>query len=62
LIQPVPTDSQVVADHADIRIPFRGIASVEKSAQALGRKSYNVIEGLQAFKAELNHAGTISLH
>jgi dTDP-4-dehydrorhamnose reductase len=55
LIQPVPTDPQIVADHADIRIPFRGIASVEKSAQALGRTAYNVIDGLQAFKTELNH-------
>lgn len=54
LIRAVPTDAQVVTDHAEIRIPFRGVASVEKSAQALGRTAYNVVEGLQAFKAELN--------
>lgn len=56
LIQAVSTDPEVVAAHADIRIPFRGVASTEKTARALGRTAFNVVEGLQAFKRELEAA------
>jgi dTDP-4-dehydrorhamnose reductase len=53
LIAAIPTDPIVAAQHADIRIPFRFVASTEKTAQALGRKAFNVVEGLEAFKREM---------
>jgi dTDP-4-dehydrorhamnose reductase len=53
LIAAIPTDPIVAAQHADIRIPFRFVASTEKTAQALGRKAFNVVEGLEAFKHEM---------
>ncbi len=54
LIQETLLPDDVRADHADIRIPFRTVASVEKTAAALGRQPLNVVEGLEAFKHELN--------
>lgn len=52
LIAPIPTDPQVLADHAGIRIPFRTRVSVEKTAQSLGRKSLGVVEALTIYKRE----------
>ena len=52
LITSVPTDPEVLMRHAGIRIPFRIRASVEKTAQALGRTPLNVHDGLAAFKRE----------
>jgi dTDP-4-dehydrorhamnose reductase len=53
LIEEVPTDAQVVEEFKDIPVPHRLNASTEKTAKLLGRKAYNVVQGLQAFKAEL---------
>jgi dTDP-4-dehydrorhamnose reductase len=55
-VQAVPLPDDVRAEHADIRIPYRAVISTEKSAKALGRKALNVVEGLQAFKNELEHS------
>lgn len=54
LIAAVPTDPVVVRETQSlgIGIPFRLQASTEKTAQALGRRALNVVEGLQAFKQE----------
>jgi len=52
LIQPVPLEANVRAEFESIPIPFRTIASAGKTAKALGRRSFNVDEGLQAFKQE----------
>lgn len=52
LIAAVPTDPEVLTRHAGIRIPFRIRASVEQTAQALGRTPLNVRDGLAAFKNE----------
>jgi dTDP-4-dehydrorhamnose reductase len=57
LIKSVPLDEQVRAEFTNIPIPFKTVASVEKTAQALGRQSFNVDEGLQAFKQELDANG-----
>lgn len=52
LIAPIPTDLAVLDAHRHIGIPFRTAASTEKTSQALGRKAFNVVEGLTAFKQE----------
>jgi dTDP-4-dehydrorhamnose reductase len=52
LIQSVPLDADVRAEFESIPIPFRTIASTDKTAQALGRRALNVDEGLRAFKRE----------
>ena len=52
LLAPVPTDPEVVDAHRHIGIPFRIIASTEKTNQRLGRKTYGALEGLQHFKQE----------
>src|SRR5258707_1916134 len=50
LIAAVPTDPEVVAQHANIPIPFRCRASTEKTAKVVGRRGHNVLEGLSAYK------------
>jgi dTDP-4-dehydrorhamnose reductase len=52
LIAPIPTDPQVLDAHRHIGIPFRTRASTEKTSQALGRKSFGILEGLKTFKQE----------
>jgi dTDP-4-dehydrorhamnose reductase len=52
LIAPIPTDPDIVDAFRHIGIPFRIIASVEKTAQTLGRTPFNVLEGLRQFKQE----------
>ena len=52
LIAPVPTDPAVLDEYRHMRIPFRIIASTEKVSQALGRRAYNVQEGLQDYKKQ----------
>ena len=53
LIVPVPTDPVVLEHFRHVRIPFRTVANSEKTYEALGRRSYNLVDGLRAFKAEL---------
>jgi dTDP-4-dehydrorhamnose reductase len=48
----VALPDDVRADHAHIRIPYRGVASIEKTAKTLGRRAFNVVDGLRAFKEE----------
>lgn len=52
LINTTYTDPEVLDAHRHIGIPFRTIASTEKSAKALGRRAFNVEEGLNAFRNE----------
>jgi len=52
LIAPVPTDPVVLDAHRHIQIPFRIVASTEKTSQALGRTAYTVLEGLHDFKIQ----------
>ncbi|MCY4539030.1 MAG: sugar nucleotide-binding protein [Chloroflexi bacterium] len=52
LINTTVTDPAVLDAHRHIGIPFRTIASTEKTAQILGRRAFNVEEGLQAFREE----------
>lgn len=52
LIAAVPTDPEVLAAHANIRIPFRTRASVEKTMQTLGHGGLGVKEALQVYKKE----------
>ena len=52
LINTTHTDPEVLVAHRHIGIPFRTIASTEKSAKALGRRAFNVEEGLNAFRNE----------
>ncbi len=52
LIAPVRTDQAVLDAHRHIGIPYRTIASTERTAQALGRRAFNVVEGLHAFRQE----------
>ncbi len=55
LIQTVPVPETIRLDHENIRIPYRTIASTRKTAQVLGRVAYDVRQGLEAFKSELEH-------
>ena len=52
LIAPVATDPEVLDANRHIRIPFRIIASTEKTSTVLGRTAYNVLEGLRDFKQQ----------
>ena len=52
LIVPVPTDPFVLDRYRHTRIPFRIVASNEKTCQALGRQTYTVLAGLRDFKAQ----------
>lgn len=54
LIAAVPTDPLVVREclNANIGVPLRLHSSTERTSQALGRRSFNVVEGLQAFRQE----------
>ncbi len=53
LIQTVPLPEAARAEHENIPIPHRTIASTAKTAQALGREALDVREGLQVFKQQL---------
>jgi dTDP-4-dehydrorhamnose reductase len=52
LIQSVPLPEHIRQELADIRIPYRGRASTDKTTKVLGRKSLNVVDGLKQFKQE----------
>ena len=52
LINTTYTDPEVLEAHRHIGIPFRTIASTDKTATALGRRAFNVEEGLNAFRNE----------
>ena len=52
LIVPVPTDPNVLEHFRHVRIPFRTVANSEKTYRILGRRTYDVIDGLRAFKRE----------
>ena len=52
LINTTVTDPAVLDAHRHIGIPFRTIASTEKTANSLGRRACNVDEGLNAFREE----------
>ena len=52
LINATYTDPEVLDAHRHIGIPFRTIASTENTSMALGRRSFNVEEGLNAFRNE----------
>lgn len=52
LIAPVPTDPVVLDRYRKIRIPFRIVTSNEKTCAALGRRSYDVLEGLRDYKRQ----------
>lgn len=52
LIAPTRTDQAVLDEMRHIGIPYRTRASTERTAQALGRRAFNVAEGLAAFRQE----------
>ena len=52
LINTAYTDPAVLDAHRHIGIPFRTAASTDKTAAALGRRAFNVHEGLAAFREE----------
>ena len=52
LINTTYTDPEVLDAHRHIGIPFRTIASTDKTAKALGRRAFKVEEGLNAFRNE----------
>lgn len=52
LIMPTRTDQSVLDEMRHIGIPYRTRASTERSATALGRRAFNVKEGLAAFRQE----------
>jgi dTDP-4-dehydrorhamnose reductase len=62
LIKSVRLDEPVRTEFASIPIPFRTVASTEKTAAALGRTAYNVDEGLNAFKGEWEAFKTAAQH
>ena len=52
LIMPTRTDQAVLDQMRHIGIPYRTRASTELTAKALGRRAFNVVEGLEAFRQE----------
>ena len=52
LIVPVATDPVTLDRYRHINIPFRIVSSNEKTCQALGRRTYDVLAGLRDFKAQ----------
>ncbi len=52
LIVPVPTDPNVLEHFRHVNIPFRTVANSEKTYRLLGRRTYDVVDGLRAFKRE----------
>ncbi len=52
LIAPTRTDQAVLDEMRHIGIPYRTRASTERTAAALGRRAFNVAEGLAAFRKE----------
>ncbi len=52
LIAPTRSDQAVLDQMRHIGIPYRTRASTERTAAALGRRAYNVAEGLAAFRQE----------
>jgi len=52
LIHAVPTDPEVLAVHANIRVPFRTRASIDKTATALGRYALDNREAMLQYKGE----------
>jgi dTDP-4-dehydrorhamnose reductase len=52
LIMPTRTDEAVLDQMRHIGIPYRTRMSTERTAQALGRRAYNVQESLSAFRDE----------
>ena len=52
LIMPTRTDQSVLDEMRHIGIPYRTRARTDRTAAALGRRAFNVVEGLQAFRKE----------
>ncbi len=52
LIMPTRTDEAVLDQMRYIGIPYRTRMSTERTAKALGRRAFNVKEGLAAFRSE----------
>ncbi len=52
LIMPTRTDQAVLDEMRHIGIPYRTRAKTDITAAALGRRAFNVAEGLRAFRAE----------
>ena len=52
LIRPTRTDEAVLDEMRHIGIPYRTRMSTERTAKALGRRAFNVKEGLAAFRHE----------
>ena len=52
LISPTRTDEAVLDHMRKIQIPYRTRLSTESTAKALGRRAFNVKEGLAAFREE----------
>ena len=52
LIMPTRTDEAVLDQMRHIGIPYRTRMSTERTAKALGRRAFNVEEGLAAFRRE----------
>lgn len=52
LIMPTRTDEAVLDEMRHIGIPYRTRMSAERTAKALGRRAFNVKEGLAAFRSE----------
>ena len=52
LIMPTRTDEAVLDEMRHIGIPYRTRMSTERTAKALGRRAFNVKEGLAAFRKE----------
>ncbi len=58
LIAPTPTDPAELELWREVQVPFRTVASGEKTYRALGRRSANVPEGLRDFKAQFDEFGS----
>lgn len=60
LIREVPIDEGVVKAHELVPMPYKLNSSVDKTAEALGQRSFNVVEGLQSLKEQIE-ANDISI-
>jgi len=57
LIMPTRTDEAVLEEMRHIGIPYRTRMSTERTAKALGRRAFDVMEGLAAFRKEWDESG-----
>ena len=61
LVVPLPSDPIALDRFRNIRVPFRIITSNEKTCKALGRRTYDVLDGLRDHKQQWDDFGALHI-